>query len=418
MVSMFEMRSTSTGNDSEEFLSPTPDPAIDAVESGGVEEQAGAPFQRLPPFPRSFRQCHLAIYWLAEFGFGLLSLLALLAFLAAIPGLNFLALGYLLEAEGRVARTGKLRYAMPLLPLAPKLGGMVLGTWFWCWMVRLFADATSDAMLVAPGSTMATVWQLGLILFSLGVALHLVLALARGGRLSLFFWPTPLNALWLWKRFYQGGYWQAAGIVVSDWIAALRLRHHFWLGLRGFLLAFVWLFIPTACFSVLRDTSKPGQVVVTLVGGVALAVVLSWVPFLQAHFAAENRWRAMFEIRIIRELYRKAPLTMLFSLAVLYAFSLPLYPFKAAALPKDVYWLLTPIFILSIYPAKILVGWAYSWAIRREQRAWRILRWACSLLMMTALGLYVFVLFFTPAIGAAGRAVLFQHHGILLPWPF
>jgi hypothetical protein len=38
--------------------------------------------------------------------------------------------------------------------------------------------------------------------------------------------------------------------------------------------------------------------------------------------------------------------------------------------------------------------------------------------MMTALGLYVFVLFFTPAIGAAGRAVLFQHHGILLPWPF
>jgi hypothetical protein len=38
--------------------------------------------------------------------------------------------------------------------------------------------------------------------------------------------------------------------------------------------------------------------------------------------------------------------------------------------------------------------------------------------MMTALGLYVFGLFFTPAIGAAGRAVLFQHHGILLPWPF
>ena len=128
---MFEMRSTSTENSSRESQPPPPRPVIDAVESGDADEPARAPFQRLPPFPRSFRQCHLAIYWLAEFGFGLFSLLALLAFLAAIPGLNFLALGYLLEAEGRVARTGKLRYSMPLLPLAPKLGGMVLGIWFW-----------------------------------------------------------------------------------------------------------------------------------------------------------------------------------------------------------------------------------------------------------------------------------------------
>ena len=103
---------------------------------------------------------------------------------------------------------------------------------------------------------------------------------------------------------------------------------------------------------------------------------------------------------------------------ILYAQSLPLYLFKVAALPQDVYGLITPIFIASIYPAKILIGWAYSKAVRAEKRAWRILRWPLSLMLFPLLAFYVFVLFFTPAIGAKGRAVLFQHHGILLPWPF
>lgn len=375
-------------------------------------------FQRLRPFPHPIWKPHLAAYWLFELAFGLLSLFALLAFLAAIPVVNFIALGYLLEAEGRVARTGKLRYAMPLLALAPKLGSIAAGTWFWWWIVRLAADATSDVRLIAPGTTMATTWRIGLLLLSMAVAVHLVLAIARGGRLSLFFWPTPLNAWWLWKQFQRGDYFQTAEAAVSEFIAALRLRHHFWLGLRGFALAFVWLLIPTALFSALRDTSKPGQVILTLFGGALLMVVLTWIPFLQAHFAAQNRSSAMFELRSIRELYRRAPLAMFLSIVVLYALCLPLYLFKIVKLPQDVYWLLTPIFIASIYPAKILVGWAYSRAIRTEKRAWVILRWPLWLALVPLLGIYVFILFFTPAIGAAGRAVLFQHHGILLPWPF
>ena len=375
-------------------------------------------FQRLRPFPHPIWQPHLAAYWLLELTFGVLSLFALLAFLAAIPVANFVALGYLLEAEGRVARTGKLRYAMPLLALAPKLGGIAAGIWVWWWIVRLVADASSDARLIAPGTTVSAIWRIALLLFSTGVAIHLVLAIARGGRLSLFFWPTPLNALWLWKQFQEGDYLETAGNAVREFVAALRLRHHFWLGLRGFALAFVWLFIPTALFSALRDTSKPGQIVMTLLGGAVLTVVLSWVPFLQAHFAATNRSSAMFELRTIRELYRRAPVVMFLSAVVLYALSLPLYLFKIVALPQDVYWLLTPIFIASIYPAKFLIGWAYSRAIRNENRAWGIVRWPLSVVLIPLLGIYVFILFFTPAIGAAGRTVLFQHHGILLPWPF
>ena len=383
-----------------------------------IPDDLSLTFHQLRPFPHPIWKPHRAIYWLVEFAFGLFSLFALLAFLAAIPIVNFVALGYLLEAEGRVARTGKLRYAMPLLPLAPKLGGSAVGVWFWWWMVRQVADAASDARLIAPGTPTDAAWQIGLSAFSIAVAIHLILAIARGGRLSLFFWPTPLNGIWLWKQFQHGHYFEWASVAIQKLFSALRLRHHFWLGLRGFAFALAWLFLPTALFSALRDTSKPGQVLVTLIGGAALMLVLSWVPFLQARFAAENRWRAMFELKAIRELYRKSPVLMLVSVVVLYAMSLPLYLFKVAALPPDVYWLLTPIFIVSIYPAKMLIGWVYSRALRKQQRAWLIIRWPCSLLMFPLLGFYVFVLFFTPAIGAAGRAVLFQHHGILLPWPF
>ena len=375
-------------------------------------------FQYLRPCPHLIWQPHRAAYWLFELAFGLLSLFALLAFLAAIPIVNFIALGYLLEAEGRVGRTGKLRYALPLLPLAPQLGGIALGMWCWLWVVRFVADAASDAQLIAPGTLTAGAWRAGLFVLSIVVAIHLVLAIARGGRLRLFFWPTPLNALWLWKQYRQGDYIEKAGQSVWSFVHALRLRHHFWLGVRGFAMAFAWLLIPTALFSTVRDTSKPGQVLVTILGGVALVAVLAWVPVLQAHFAAQNRWRAMFELHTIRDLYRRAPIALFLSIVLLYALSLPLYLFMIPSLPQDVYWLLTPIFIASIYPAKILIGWSYARAMRKDRRSWLVIRLPLWLVLTPALGIYVFILFFTQSIGAAGRAVLFQHHGILLPWPF
>ena len=383
-----------------------------------IEHECRSSFHQRRSCPSPFQHPIQASYWLFELLFGLLSMFALLAFLAAVPIVNFLALGYMLEAQGNVARTGKLRNAFPLLSLAPRLGGVAAGTWFWWWAVRLVSDAASDARLIAPGTATANAWLIGLRIFAAVVSVHLILAIARGGRLGLFFWPTPLNALWLWKRVRQGDYLDSAGYAVREFIRSLRLRYHFGLGLRGFVLAFAWLFIPTLLFSALRDTSKPEQAVVTLIGGAMLACVLSWVPFLQTHFAAQNRWRAMFELRTIRELYRKAPIAMFMAAVLLYALSLPLYLFKVAALPRDVYWLLTPVFILTIYPAKILVGWAYAHAIRRDRRASVWIRWPLNLIQFGLLGIYVFILFFTPAIGAAGRAVLFQHHGILLPWPF
>ena len=51
-------------------------------------------------------------------------------------------------------------------------------------------------------------------------------------------------------------------------------------------------------------------------------------------------------------------------------------------------------------------------------RAWWPWRWLCKTVLGVLVGVYVFILFFTPAIGEHGRRVLFEHHALLLPVPF
>jgi hypothetical protein len=76
------------------------------------------------------------------------------------------------------------------------------------------------------------------------------------------------------------------------------------------------------------------------------------------------------------------------------------------------------VFIMSIYPARVISGWAYSRAVQAEKRPWFGWRWVCRLLGVGLLGAYVFLLFFTPLLGEHGKAVLFEHHAFLLPVPF
>ncbi len=187
------------------------------------------------------------------------------------------------------------------------------------------------------------------------ITAHICLALARGGSLSCFFRPIK-NVRWLRERFRSHDYWSTAERGVVDFVAGLRLRHHWWLGLRGFVGALVWLVPPTdaAVGRPAADRTRPrhcddlrGS---TLVGGPFV------VPFLQARFAAEGRFKAMFELRAIREMYRHAPFSWLFTMLITLVLALPLYLFKVALPPQDMMWLVTLIFIVSIYPAKVLTG--------------------------------------------------------------
>lgn len=124
------------------------------------------------------------------------------------------------------------------------------------------------------------------------------------------------------------------------------------------------------------------------------------------------------DLATVREWWRRAPVVMLLALLVLYGLSLPLFLFKVVAAPRDAVPFLTPIFVATIFPARLAVGWAAHRAAAREQRRWAVLRVPVAVAFVPLMALYLFLLFFTPAIDALGRRVLFDHHALLLPTPF
>jgi hypothetical protein len=370
--------------------------------------------ETFPQFPNPLKHPLKAFAWIVRGAFGIASLVLLLAVVAAIPVVNFLALGYLLEAEGRVARSGKIRDAFPLLGLAPRIGSMALGIGLWILPLILLAGYQADAVLIdhqSPTTSFLTVLK---PLLACLVAGHLCLCLARGGKLWHFFWP--LNGIWMIRRLRKGKYWEPAQENVRDFISRLQLRHHFSLGLRGYLGAMIWLVLPTALFATAR-TTEGGPVLLTLLGGLCLIFVFSWLPFLQARFASENRLRTMFEIKAVIECFTKAPLVWFFATVVTFVLALPLYLLKVRLPPQDAMWLATIVFIVSIYPARIVTGLAYGQAVRKEKLAWYDVGWLCRTLMLLLLAGFVYLLFFTQGIGEHGKRTLFEHHAFLLPWP-
>lgn len=370
----------------------------------------------MPPLPNVLRHPLRAAGWLIVCVWGMAAMVLVLAVVAAIPVGNFLALGYLLEAEGRVARSGRLRDGFPLLEMAPRIGSIVAGMWLFLFPVALLAGAAADAQIIEPGGPAATNLHRLTIVVAILAAIHLCLALARGGSLGCFFRPVK-NVRWLRARLRAGDYWDTAERSVERFVAPLRLKHHFSLGVRGFAAAFAWLVLPTALFAA-ADRTQSGAFPVTLLGSLLLVPVLCWTPFLQARFAAENRFRTMFQLKPVRRLFRQAPLAWFTAVATVYVLALPLYLLKIALPPADAMWLITLIFIVSIYPAKLATGWAYARALRRDRPAWFGWRWLSRLLSVALVAVYVFLLFFTQFLGEHGKGVLFEHHALLLPTPF
>jgi len=120
----------------------------------------------------------------------------------------------------------------------------------------------------------------------------------------------------------------------------------------------------------------------------------------------------------VRRLFRRAPWALVAAVVALHALSLPLYLAKVVVPPRDALWLVTPIFVLTIFPARLVVGLATGYALRRTRDRWAIVRWAALAVLAPLLALDLFLLFFMPLIDALGRRVLFDHHSLLLPTPF
>jgi len=391
--------------------------SADSAESAAGVEPPPTPPDTFPPCPSPLRHPLRALAWLISLVTGLTSLVGLLAVLASIPVANLLALGYMLEAEGRVARSGRLRDGLPSGALLPRLGSIAFGTWAWILVVRLVAGAAADASLVAPGSPTALAWRTAATITAVLVGTHLLLAWHAGGGLASF--VRPIKNLRVFVRAVRGGAaWSDAGRRLAAARASIRPGRLFWLGLRGFVGGAAWLVPATLLFAAFRDSRRPAGLIVTLAGAALLGVALVCVPIMQAMFAADGRLRAFWDLGAVGRLIRRGPWALATALVALHALSLPLYLAKVVVPPRDAVWLLTPLFVVTIYPARVAVGLATGYARRRTRDRWRIVRWGALAALGPLVALDLFLLFFMPLIDALGRRVLFDHHAILLPTPF
>jgi hypothetical protein len=444
-------------------------PPVRIYDAEPIIEQIAVVDERSLPFWLFHSLCS-ALEWL----FGLFSMLVGLSILAVIPLAQLASLGYLLEVSGRIARKGKLSEGFVGMRKAARIGSIFLGTWLMLWPLRMISDLWYSAQLVDQGSWIARGWRVALLACFAVTCAHIVLAWFCGGKLRHFFWPllaVPSLVLWalralistqvlspiggpirrsfsqrfladlgrhvpltdwfppaiLWAAIRRGRMYSRARDAVCDFIVSLRLPYYFWLGARGFAGTIAWLFVPVI---LLVGTTKlpegPGGLAF-LLGFPLLCLVLLYLPFMQAHFAAENRFVAMFEVGKVRQQFRRAPLAFLFALFITLAFALPLYLFKIEIPPHQANWWIAElsflsmtslIFVAFMWPARFLAGWALARGRKREKPRFILARWTARLLELPIIFIYALMVYVSQYTSWYGAWSLFEQHAFLVPVPF
>jgi hypothetical protein len=338
------------------------------------------------------------IWSLAVGVWGAISLIVGLAILATIPILNLLSLGYLLEASGRVARTRRISAGFIGLRPAAVLGALVFAVWLLRWPVILVADLWYASQLIDPASRATKSWGLAWLAMSAGLALlmvagPLVFALVRPSA-----YAAARDELWR--------------------LATCRLPYYFSLGLRGFVGAMIWLVLPISILACGAYVAPGPGALISLLGGLLLVPVLIYLPFLQTHFAAENRLSAMFEVGTVRSMFRRAPIAFWTALWATLLLALPLYLLMIEALPREVTWLPSVVFVMFLFPARLLTGWAYARAAKRDRPRFFLSRWLARLGMLPVALTYAFFVWLSQYLLWYGVFSLYHQHAFLVPVPF
>lgn len=386
--------------------------------TAGAANETASPLSATPaPSPTAveapaWRRLALRTARGAELLFGAVSLLVGLSLLAGTPVLQFLGLGYMLEASRRVAQSGRVRDGLVGLAPAARLGGVVVGVYAVMLPLRYLASLRRDALLIDPDSSTAQGWHIALSLLTLAALVHLAGAIARGGRLRHFFWPQ-LNPLRIARGLSRRSHYAVARDRLYDFVVSLRFPYGFWLGLRGFFIGLAWLAAPVTLLAAGRTTPALGWL-----GAALLVWVAMYLPFLQTHFAVENRLAAGFDWRCLRKLYDQAPWAHALALVGTLLFAVPLYLLKIELVSREAAWLPGLVFVLFIFPARLAVGWAYAQAMRRGQRRHLLLRWPASLLMLALAIAYAAIVFFSQYTAWYGVWSMYEQHAFLLPAPF
>lgn len=432
-----------------------------------IEEDVKLVDERSLPVKCWGRLCSM-LDWL----FGLACVIGGLAVVATIPIVQFLSLGYLLEVSGRISRTGRIKEGFIGIRQASRVGSIVLGTWLMLLPVRFASTVWQASQLIDPRSPATAGWRIGLLIITVVMIGHIVVSWSCGGKLRHFFWPllapiffatwglrrivsskrlaplvrpvvgtiskrflrdlTTVPPLSEWfppaiilARLRKGGMYAAARDTVWEFAVNMRLHYYFWLGLRGFIGAIVWLFLPVMLILVTTQVSannpemaKGVGVIAGFVGSALLMIVVLYLPFMQAHFAAQNRFVAMFELGTVRRLFRQAPLAFWLALLITVAFAIPLYLLKIEYPPRALLWLPSLLFVIFILPARIITGWALGRAMKHKEPRFFLTRWVARLGTLPVVMIYVLFAYFSQYTSWYGPLSLFEQHAFLPPVPF
>jgi hypothetical protein len=196
-------------------------------------------------------------------------------------------------------------------------------------------------------------------------------------------------------------------------VTSLRLPAYFRLGVLGLVGTLAWLVVPVTLVA-LGQRVPP----LSLLGGLLMGLVALVLPWLQAHFAAEGRFAALFECGAVRQRFKRAPWAFALTLLMTAVLAMPLYILKVEMIPRETVWLPSLVFLAFIFPARVLTGWAYSRGARRElPRHWvfRAMGW---LVMLPTAAFYALFVFLSQYTAWNGIASLYEQHAFLMPVPF
>ena len=170
----------------------------------------------------------------------------------------------------------------------------------------------------------------------------------------------------------------------------------------------------------MASTNREGgfAVFAGVVGSLIAIPVFTLLPFLQAHYAVDGKLRRFLEVRKVIQNMGKAPLAHLIALLLTLVLALPLFLLKIEEIPRELLWTLSVVFVVFIWPAKWVTGWAYRRGTYREKRTRWFVRWPILSLCFPVSFAFVLILFFTRYVTWHGALSLLENHVFLLPAPF
>lgn len=331
--------------------------------------------------------------------------------LIPVPIANMITLGYLLEASARVARTGRISRGFMGFATAARVGLAALGLLVSTLPLRFAWSTWRAAHLVDPAGRSAAIALAAVVVLVPVTALHTLTSFARGARFREFLVPRPL---WLWRASAAPAFWSDRFAALREAIASLHLGHLFWLGLRGFAGGLLWVALPATLIVAGVRLASAG---LEALGVLALAVVVTYIPFLQTRFALEDRFGVFVELGAVRRAFARAPLAFVLTLLFTLLLPLPLYLFKIEPLPTELAWAPALLFVALAFASRAVAGWAHARAARRATPSHFLFRAGARLALPPVALAYACVTVFTQYTSWFGAFSLYDQGVVLVPMP-